>query len=166
MILRLLHRLPPRERFMTVALVIAVTITAATMAWERFTAEWLAEDADPQRAAQVRLGEAVYGRACVACHGQRLEGQAGWEEVLPEGGRKAVPLDRTGFAWRKSDVELAQIVKYGGQPFSPAGYRNDMPGFDGQLSDAEIWAVIAFIKSKWPQPFRDRQKEISEGRTQ
>jgi mono/diheme cytochrome c family protein len=48
-----------------------------------------------------------------------------------------------------SDSDLFDIVKYGGQPFSPLGYKNDMPGFEMQLDDARIWEVLSYIKSRW-----------------
>ena len=36
-----------------------------------------------------------------------------------------------------------------------------MPAFGQTLSDAEIWAVLAFIKSRWPEEIRARQAEIT-----
>ena len=32
-----------------------------------------------------------------------------------------------------------------------------MPGYDGVLANADIWAVLAFIKSSWPEDIRRRQ---------
>jgi len=36
-----------------------------------------------------------------------------------------------------------------------------MPGFGDTLSDREIWAVLAYIKSRWPEEIRQRQEAIS-----
>jgi len=36
-----------------------------------------------------------------------------------------------------------------------------MPAFGEQLSDREIWAVLAFIKSRWPEDVQARQSEIN-----
>lgn len=36
-----------------------------------------------------------------------------------------------------------------------------MPAFGQTLSDREIWAVLAFIKSRWPDEIRARQVEIT-----
>jgi len=36
-----------------------------------------------------------------------------------------------------------------------------MPGFGDKLSDQEIWAVLAFIKSTWPAEIRARQESIN-----
>jgi mono/diheme cytochrome c family protein len=36
-----------------------------------------------------------------------------------------------------------------------------MPAFGQTLSDEKIWAVLAFIKSRWPEETRARQAEIT-----
>ena len=56
-------------------------------------------------------------------------------------------------------------MKYGGQPFSPRSYKNNMPSFEIQLTDAGIWAVVAFMKSRWPEETRRRQDETVNGRS-
>jgi mono/diheme cytochrome c family protein len=45
--------------------------------------------------------------------------------------------------------DLFDIIKYGGQPFSPPGYTNNMPGFEIQLDDKSIWLILAYLKSRW-----------------
>jgi mono/diheme cytochrome c family protein len=37
-----------------------------------------------------------------------------------------------------------------------------MPAFEGVLTDAEIWAVLAFIKSRWPEEIRKRQERLND----
>jgi mono/diheme cytochrome c family protein len=37
-----------------------------------------------------------------------------------------------------------------------------MPGFRDQSSDREIWAVLAFIKSRWPDRVRTIQARIKD----
>jgi len=37
-----------------------------------------------------------------------------------------------------------------------------MPAFDGTLSDEQIAAVLAYIKSRWPADIRGRQARINE----
>jgi mono/diheme cytochrome c family protein len=45
---------------------------------------------------------------------------------------------------------LFGITKHGlVPPYAPAGYESDMPGFGGALSDDEIRAVLAFIRTRW-----------------
>jgi mono/diheme cytochrome c family protein len=36
-----------------------------------------------------------------------------------------------------------------------------MPGFRGTLTDDEVYAVLAYIKSKWPDVTLTRQAEFS-----
>jgi mono/diheme cytochrome c family protein len=44
-------------------------------------------------------------------------------------------------------------------------YRSAMPGFGDRLSDADIRAVLAFIRSTWPERERAQQAEISSRET-
>jgi len=37
-----------------------------------------------------------------------------------------------------------------------------MPAYDGVLTDDQIRAVLAYIKSRWPEHIRHRQKEMTE----
>jgi hypothetical protein len=45
---------------------------------------------------------------------------------------------------------LFGITKHGLGPYATAGYESDMPAFEGMLSDEQIAAVLAYIKSRWP----------------
>lgn len=49
-------------------------------------------------------------------------------------------------------------------PYAPKGYESDMPGFAGRLSDGEIWAVLAFIKSKWSPGVQSAREEMLRNR--
>ena len=40
---------------------------------------------DPQDAAKVARGQAVYTASCAACHGANLEGQPDWRSRKPDG---------------------------------------------------------------------------------
>ena len=107
--------------------------------------------ADPGDKARVALGAKVYARHCAACHGARLEGQANWRTRLPNGRLPAPPHDESGHTWHHPDHVLFGITRNGLVPgqFAPPGYESDMPAFAGTLSDGEIWAVLAYIKSHW-----------------
>ena len=48
------------------------------------------------------------------------------------------------------DKQLIQITKLGTEKIVGGGYKSDMVGFGDLLSDEEIVAVLAFIKSTWP----------------
>jgi S-disulfanyl-L-cysteine oxidoreductase SoxD len=113
--------------------------------------------ADADNPQLVALGREVYGNYCASCHGRNLEGQAGWQNALPGGGRLAPPHDATGHTWHHPDSLLFEITKNGGQASSPPGYVNNMPAFRTSLSDTQIWAVLAYIKSTWPAEVRAAQ---------
>jgi mono/diheme cytochrome c family protein len=57
---------------------------------------------------------------------------------------------------------LFRIVKEGTAAVVGGGYESDMPGFAGVLSDAEIRAVLDYIKSTWPERERAYQSAISQ----
>lgn len=116
-----------------------------------------AQPIDPNDRALVAQGQEVYATACASCHGADLEGQANWRERGPDGRLPAPPHDETGHTWHHSDRQLFEITKYGVERFAPAGYESDMPAFEESLSDEEIRAVLAYIKSRWPESERRAQ---------
>lgn len=120
---------------------------------------------DPGNTEQVALGRDVYAAQCAACHGAQLEGQHDWQTRLPNGRLPAPPHDASGHTWHHPDSQLFAITKYGIGPFAPQGYQSDMPAFEGVLSDAEIAAVLAFIKSTWPREIRQRHDSLNRNAT-
>lgn len=116
---------------------------------------------DPGNAPLVALGKLVYAQNCASCHGANLEGQPNWRERKPDGRLPAPPHDAEGHTWHHSDDQLTAIVREGMAPFAPAGYLSDMPAYKGILSDREIAAVLAYIKSTWPAAARERQARAS-----
>lgn len=119
--------------------------------------------ADPDNLSQVSVGKRLYDAHCAACHGARLEGQPDWRKKLPNGRMPAPPHNATGHTWHHTDSMLFGITKYGLLPgkYAPPDYRSDMPAFIGTLSDEEIWAVLAYIKSFWPQELRKAQRDLT-----
>jgi mono/diheme cytochrome c family protein len=122
-----------------------------------------ARQADPDNAEQVALGQQVYASFCAGCHGSNLEGQPNWQKKLPLGNFPAPPHDETGHTWHHADQWLFEIVKYGGKYHAPPRYRSAMPAYQEMLSDAETWAVLAFIKSRWPVAIRAQQEQQNAG---
>jgi mono/diheme cytochrome c family protein len=103
--------------------------------------------------AQLAIGQKLYAQHCAACHGAKLEGQPNWRERLPNGRMPAPPHDESGHTWHHTDRVLFAITKNGlVPPYAPPAYESDMPGFAGTLSDDEIRAVLAYIKSHWTSP--------------
>lgn len=118
--------------------------------------------ADPNDVVQIAQGKAVYAEQCASCHGVRLEGQPDWQTRKPNGRLPAPPHDASGHTWHHPDADLFKITKQGVAAFAPPGYESDMPAFGGALGDAEIWAVLAYIKSSWPEEIRRRHATLSE----
>ena len=104
----------------------------------------------------------MYVSTCASCHGQSLEGQPNWRIRRPNGRLPAPPHDETGHTWHHPDDHLFLMTKHGIRPpLAPLGYESDMPAFDGVLTDDEIRAVLAFIKSAWPPRIHERQSRIN-----
>jgi mono/diheme cytochrome c family protein len=98
-------------------------------------------------------GKRLYDAHCASCHGLKLEGQPNWQKRNPNGRMPAPPHDESGHTWHHPDEVLFAITKHGlVPPYAPPGYPSDMPAFAGTLSDAEIRAVLAYIKSRWTNP--------------
>lgn len=118
---------------------------------------------DPGDPEQVALGRTVYADNCADCHGINLEGEPNWRVPLPQGGLPAPPHDESGHTWHHGDKLLFDYTKRGGQAVigDGGGFKSNMPGFGETLSDEEIWAVLAFIKSTWPPAQLKRQRALT-----
>lgn len=117
----------------------------------------------PSDGALVSRGKVIYASHCAACHGPDLEGQPDWRKRMPNGRLPAPPHDETGHTWHHPDTALIDIVKNGLVPgkTAPSGYESDMPAFGRLLSDADIVAVLAYIKSTWPSEAFELQKKVT-----
>ena len=111
----------------------------------------------------VANGKALYGRYCLACHGANLEGQPNWRERDSAGYLPAPPHDQSGHTWHHADQQLFTIVKGGIAAISGEDYRTTMRAFGDQMNDDEIWSVLAYIKSSWPQEIIEAHNRFSEG---
>jgi len=118
--------------------------------------------ADPDNRQQVKRGKMIYMRFCSLCHGRNLEGQPMWHAPKEDGKMPAPPHDETGHTWHHADIVLFNITKFGlVPPHAPEGYQSDMPSWKETLSDEDIWAVLAFIKSRWPEENQAFQQKIT-----
>lgn len=120
--------------------------------------------ADPDDPGKIQAGQKIYARHCAACHGAQLEGQPNWRVRLPSGRMPAPPHDPSGHTWHHPDAVLFSITRDGHVPgrSAPPGYLSDMPAFKGTLTDEEIWAVLAYIKSTWPEDIRASQRQAGQ----
>ncbi len=106
---------------------------------------------------QIERGQLVYATRCASCHGAALQGELGWPEPRANGSMPAPPLGERGNTWRQTDQWIITTIKQGGQVNAAPGQVSAMPGFAGGLTDADILAVVAYIKSTWPSQLREAQ---------
>ena len=148
------------KRWIGVAAVMAGALATGYIA----AREWQAREtvwADPADVALVRDGRQVYQSQCASCHGANLEGERNWRKRRPDGTLPSPPHDATGHTWHHADKVLFDITKFGGQRSAPPGFVSRMPAFGEILSDRQIHAVLAYIKSLWPEPIRQRQELVN-----
>ncbi|KPQ08210.1 MAG: Cytochrome c, mono- and diheme variant [Rhodobacteraceae bacterium HLUCCA12] len=110
-------------------------------------------------------GRALYARHCATCHGAQLEGAPDWQRPGADGRFPAPPHDETGHTWHHGDAFLFDYTKRGGQAVLDdlgVDFDSAMPAFGEILSDAEIRAILAFIRSTWPPEAQDFQAARTE----
>lgn len=147
--------------------VIALVAAALVALWVLARSEGEEGDdaADSSDPALIERGRVVYAQHCAGCHGRNLEGQPDWQTRLPDGRLPAPPHDASGHTWHHPDTVLFDITKNGVQRHAPAGYQSSMPAFGGLLSDHDIWASLAYIKSTWPKAIQDKHAALNRNAT-
>jgi len=133
--------------------VFLVAAAAATAAWYGLQRDVPTTTTDITNPRLIAHGQKIYAENCALCHGVNLEGQPRWDRIKPDGKLPAPPHDPSGHTWHHSDQRLFLIIKEG----LATEEATDMPIFGGVLSDHDIWAVLTFIKSTWPEDIRRRQ---------
>ncbi|MEQ8355682.1 MAG: cytochrome c [Kiloniellaceae bacterium] len=116
---------------------------------------------DPTDRDKVALGATIYAANCASCHGADLQGQPDWRRRRADGRLPAPPHDADGHTWHHPGAQLFELTKFGPAALAGGGYQSDMPAYEGILSDDEIWAVLSFIKSRWPAEVRARHDQIA-----
>ncbi|MBC8337459.1 MAG: cytochrome c [Alphaproteobacteria bacterium] len=151
-------------------LTLLVFAAAAGLFWLFGPGEQLGEapainGVDADNAGLVARGQKVYAEACASCHGADLKGQKDWRTRNADGTLKAPPHDETGHTWHHPDRPMFDYIRKGGQAVVPPGFKSAMPpfgrDFGGAYPDADIWAVLSYIHSRWPEKVRDRQRQIN-----
>ena len=155
------QRTPGGPKVLWIGAIVVCVAVAGALAY-RFWPGSVTEPIDASSPELVALGQRVYAKACASCHGANLEGQANWRIRRADGRLPAPPHDETGHTWHHPDDQLFAVTKFG--PAALAGlddYKSDMPAFEAVLTDHEILAALAYIKSTWPAEIRARQDDIS-----
>ena len=99
-------------------------------------------DGDPQAGAQ------HYANLCASCHGARGDGQGPAAAGLNP---KPARHDDGAYMNDLSNEYLFKIIKEGG---AAVGKSPLMAPWGGTLSDAQIWDVVAFVRSLAEPPYR------------
>ena len=137
-----------------------VALAGALVGCERASGDASALRADD--AQTVALGRTIYQARCASCHGADLRGQPNWRERDASGRLPAPPHDASGHTWHHPDAVLVAITKHGvAKAANLKDYDSAMPAFEGVLSDADIIAVLSYVKSTWPADVRKRQEEVN-----
>jgi mono/diheme cytochrome c family protein len=89
-------------------------------------------------------GRLLYAANCQVCHGDR-EGK---------GGSVASPHNEAGHTWHHPDAQLTEWV-LNGRPIVA------MPSFKDKLTEAEVDAILSYIKTWWRSDQRESQADIS-----
>jgi cytochrome c len=119
----------------------------------------------PSREEMNLVGSTLYQSHCAACHGKNLEGEvSNWQDFKEDGTLPAPPHDATGHTWHHDDQLLFDYTYKGGAAMTPADFKSAMPHFNDKLREDEIWSILSFIKSTWPQSIQEKQALINKGK--
>ncbi|WP_420631024.1 c-type cytochrome [Candidatus Leptofilum sp.] len=145
-----------QQRMMGGLLLVGLLMIVAGVFWLRPSSD-SAETAGMSNRQFVAMGEEVYNSYCAACHGFNFEGQPDWQQPFADGSFKAPPHDETGHTWHHSDTYLIESIKLGGARLAPNIGVSAMPAYEDVLTDEQIEAVLAYIKSSWPPEILEAQ---------
>jgi len=117
----------------------------------------------PGDAELTALGSKLYAQHCAVCHGAVLQGQRpNWRERDADGRLPAPPHDATGHTWHHPGEVLFRVTKFGvAKAANLKDYDSAMPAYEGVLTDAEIVAVLSWIKSQWPAEVRRQHDKVN-----
>mgnify|MGYP000994527408 CR=1 FL=1 len=103
----------------------------------------------------IQAGQNLYVTNCASCHGLNLEGQPNWRSPKGDGILPAPPHNATGHTWHYDNVLLFEYTKFGGQGAIKAigitDFNSGMPAFRNVILGHDIWDVLAYIRSTWPE---------------
>lgn len=113
----------------------------------------------------ISQGAQNYADYCAECHGANLEGQANWRVPGEDGILPAPPHDASGHTWHHDFQLLFDYTRLGGAKLLEergiTDFNSGMPGFGEVMSEEEIWNVLAFIQSTWPQQIKEANAGVN-----
>lgn len=103
----------------------------------------------PYNKKSIALGRSVYLRNCTGCHGQ--DGKATVDVVADATDLTSPKLWKNG----TTEGEIFRSIR--------EGQGSSMPTFKAQLKEDEMWNLVNFIRSLWPEsarpPIQDEEKK-------
>ncbi len=115
---------------------------------------------DEKLISQINLGKSLYVTHCASCHGDNLQGQPNWITKKDKDGHNlSPPLNGTGHTWHHSQEQLFNIIRYGFKIYNE-NYDGKMQGNE-KLNDNDIWSILAYMKSVWPESIQRKYDTIS-----
>ncbi len=126
----------------------AAALTAAALALAACTS------GSPATQEQVARGQELYQANCASCHGGPTGGDIA--DIPP-------PHNAEGHTWHHEDCLLVEIIEEG-MPRRPGMPENapTMPAFGDELSDQDIRAILAHIKTWWTEDQLEFQEEVTQ----
>lgn len=95
------------------------------------------------RTTQLETGSRVYVQNCVACHGDKLDGEGHFAHGFSPA---PLPFDASTIAQLTESFVFWRVAKGGpGLPREGAPWSSAMPAWEDILTEEEIWSVILFL---------------------
>lgn len=100
-------------------------------------------------------GKTLYTETCATCHGAQLQGQPNWQTPDENGIMPAPPHDASGHTWHHDNQLLFDYTWLGGQQTletrGVTGFASNMPAFKDTLTQDDVWDILGYIRSTWPE---------------
>ena len=113
------------------------------------------EEKNKNSGSMVLLGENIYNKNCLSCHGPKGQGLAkDWKVKDENGNYPAPPLNGTAHTWHHSPEQLLYTINKGGVEMG-----GQMPAFEERLTEEEKKALIDYMYSLWPKEIQEKYDE-------